>query len=233
MIAFWLWLGFVGMASGAVLFGRAAYKAKTEQWQILLTLHFFICLISTALYLAMILGQGFINAYDRPIYWVRYLTWGLSTPLILLVITRLGGSSLLLTASLIGADLFMIATGYVAAVSPVPINFIWYLVSCGAFVALFYLLLRPYRVQAVQQHPRAKKAIDQLLSVQLVLWTLYPIVWLLGKTGFNLFNPNLETLSYTLLDLAAKVGFGFFALATLRKQERLQEMPQRLEQVLR
>lgn len=59
----------------------------------------------------------------------------------------------------------MIATGGISAISPKPINYIWYTVSCGAFLAILYLLLVPYRRQAEQQHPRSKKAFHTLVTV--------------------------------------------------------------------
>lgn len=219
----WLWIGHIGMALGAIFFGFGAHNSRTQQWKILYTLNFFICLIASVLYLSMALGQGFSIVYDRPTFWVRYVTWFLSTPLLLLDLTFLGRTSLPITGSLLGANAFMIATGGVAALSPNPINYIWYLVSCGAYLAVFYLLILPYRQEAERNHPRAKKAFRKLLTVHLVLWTGYPIVWILAASGFNVLDRGLETMFYTLLDLTSKVGFGFLSLNTLGQLERTGE----------
>ncbi|MGL5793160.1 MAG: bacteriorhodopsin, partial [Waterburya sp.] len=183
MVQIWLCIGVIGMAIGAIIFGFGARSAKKETWKILFTLNFFICLIASALYLAMALGQGQSVIYGRPTFWVRYITWFLSTPLLLLDLAFLGRTSLPITGSLLGANAFMIATGLVATISPDPINNIWYLVSCGAYLAVFYLLVSPYRQEAERQHPRNKKAFRKLLSVHLVLWTVYPIVWILAASG--------------------------------------------------
>jgi bacteriorhodopsin len=78
------------------------------------------------------------------------------------------------------------------------------------------MLLVPYRQQAEQHHPRSKKAFRKLVTVHVVLWTLYPVVWILASTGFEVLNQTGETAGYTLLDLASKVGFGFLSLNTLR-----------------
>ncbi|MBD1869295.1 bacteriorhodopsin [Cyanobacteria bacterium FACHB-471] len=229
MVQTWLWIGVTGMAVGAVFFGFGAHNARTERWKILYTLNFFICLIASVLYLAMALGQGFNVIHGRPTFWVRYVTWFLSTPLLLLDLTFLGRTSLPIAGSLLGANALMIATGLVAALSPDPINYIWYLVSCGAFVAVFYLLVSPYRLEAEQQHPRSKKAFRKLLTVHLVLWTGYPIVWLLAASGFDVLTQGLETMSYTLLDLVAKVGFGILSLNTLGQLERAGEVEKVLQ----
>ena len=212
----WLTIGCVGTSLGAIAFG------------------FFIAAIAAGLYLAMILGQGFSVIYGRPTYWVRYVTWSLSTPLTLVLLSFLGGTSLSIAASMIGADIYMIATGFVAAISPKPTSYIWYFVSCGAYLGLAYLLLHHYRQEAAQQHPRSRQVFHKLLTVHLVLWTAYPIVWMLAKTGYGMIDGSAETMSYTLLDLAAKVGFGFLSLNSLRQLEQKSETSQRLqEQVLR
>lgn len=117
----------------------------------------------------------------------------------------------------------MIATGGMSAISPKPINYIWYAVSCGAFLAILYLLLFPYRAEAEQNHPRSKKAFRKLVTVHVVLWTLYPIVWMLAGTGFGVLDQSGYTAGYTLLDLASKVGSGFLSLNTLQQLEQAGE----------
>lgn len=225
----WLWIGVIGMGFGSIVFGLGAHTAKAERWRILYTLNFFICLIAAGLYLAMALGQGKGVFYDRPTFWVRYVTWFLSTPLLLLDLTFLGQNSLPIIGSLLGANAYMIVTGFVATISPRPINYIWYIVSCGAYLAVFYLLAQPYRVEAERNHPRSKKAFRRLVAVHLVLWTGYPIVWILANTGFNLLNQGFETMFYTLLDLASKVGFGFLSLNTLQTLEQNREQPREMQ----
>lgn len=219
----WLWIGVSGMAVGAAFFGFGAHNARNERWKILFTLNFFICLIAAGLYLAMALGQGTNVIQGRPTFWVRYVTWFLSTPLLLLDLTYLGRTSISITGSLLGANAFMIATGFVATLSPDPINYIWYIVSCAAFVATLYLLLRPYRIEAERRHPRSKRAFQKLIAVHVVLWTLYPVVWILASTGLDVLNQPSETAGYTLLDLASKVGFGFLSLNTLSTIEQAGE----------
>lgn len=220
----WLWIGVIGMTIGAAFFGLGAHNAKNERWRILFTLNFFICLIAAGLYLSMALGQGRSVIEGRPTVWVRYVTWFLSTPLLLLDLTFLGRTSLPITGSLLGANTYMIVTGFVATISPNrAIGHIWYIVSCVAFLAVFYLLLNQYRKEAERKHPRAKQVFHKLLAVHLVLWTCYPIVWLLGNTWLNAIGQGVETMLYTLLDLASKVGFGFLSLNSMHTLEQAGE----------
>jgi bacteriorhodopsin len=223
MIFIWHWIGVIGMSLGAIGFGVGAHNARNQRWQILYALNFFACAIAAGFYLTMALGQGvdFING--RPTYWVRYLSWFISTPLLLLILTYIGKTSLPITASLLGANAYTIATGFVAAISPYPINYIWYLVGCIAYSATAYLLLTQYRQQAEQNFPRVIQVLRRLLIVYLTIWTLYPLVWILSPTGFGVFDLGLETMFFTLLDLAAKIGFGFLSLQTLRTIERARQ----------
>ncbi|PZV05164.1 MAG: rhodopsin [Leptolyngbya sp.] len=217
----WLWIGVGSMALGAAFFGYGAHRAKTEGWRKLYTLSFFICLIASVLYLAMALGQGQSVVNDRPTVWVRYITWSLSTPLLLLIFAFLGHTSLTLTGSLLGTNALMIATGLVAALSPNPINYIWYVVSCAAYLAAVYLLLVPFRREAERNRPRTKKFFGQLVAIHLILWTAYPIVWILAPTGLDAISQDVETMFYTILDISSKVGFGLISLNTYSKIEHI------------
>jgi len=65
----------------------------------------------------------------------------------------------------------------------------------------------------------------ELLTAHILIWTLYPVVWLLAATGFNILSRGSETMSYTLLDIASKVGFGFLSLNSLRQLEQANKAP--------
>ena len=217
------------MALGATFFGFGSHNAKTEGWRKLYTLSFFICLIASALYLATALGQGQSIVYGRPTVWVRYITWSLSTPLLLLIFAFLGRTSLTLTGSLLGSNAFMIATGLVATLSPKPINHIWYVVSSAAYLAVIYLLLVPFKHEAERNRPRTQTAFNRLITIHLMLWTAYPIVWILAPTGIDAIGQDFETMFYTILDVASKVGFGFLSLNTYSKIERIGAVAEDLE----
>jgi bacteriorhodopsin len=167
----------------------------------------------------MIFKQGYTTVNGNPQYLTRYLTWAFSTPLTIVLLGYLGSTSIPIVASMVGADVYMIVTGFVATISAKPVSNIWYLVSCGAYLGLAYLLLKQYRQQAEAHYPRSKKVFYRLLTVHLVIWTAYPVVWMLARTGFGVISSPTESACYTLLDIAAKVGFGFLALNSLKQLE--------------
>jgi bacteriorhodopsin len=51
-----------------------------------------------------------------------------------------------------------------------------------------------------------------LRNIVIVLWLAYPVVWLVGTEGAGLIGLGPETAVFAVLDVAAKVGFGFVLL---------------------
>ena len=49
-------------------------------------------------------------------------------------------------------------------------------------------------------------------TITLVLWSAYPLVWLLGAEGTGLLGATAELALYMVLDVSAKVGYGFSLL---------------------
>ena len=217
----WYWIGLAAQALGAVFFGLAAARAEGRRWQIVWSLYFFICLIAAVLYLLMATGYGaYVSADGTRTTWVRYVTWFTSTPLLILALTYLGRSSGVLTASLLGANAFMIATGFVATILPEDVlSLVWWTISTGSYLAIAWAFLGRYRREAKTVLPASASTFDRLVTVHLVLWTAYPIVWLLSPEGLDMVGDAWEAGLFTVLDVAAKVGFGFLAANSLRSIE--------------
>lgn len=222
----WYWIGLAGQLVGCVAFGPAAARAQERRWQTVYTLYFFICLIAAALYLAQATsgttGAGaYVSADGTTTVWLPYLTWFTSTPLLLLALLYLGRTSLPLAGAMLGANAFMIATGFVATVLPEDdrLTLVWYVISCGAYAAIAWAFLGRYRREAVGALPRSKAVFDKIVAVHLVLWTAYPVVWILSPEGLDVFGDTTEAMLFTLLDVAAKTGFGFLAVSSLRQIE--------------
>ena len=229
------WIGFLGMAFGAVAFGLNTTRARDETAKQLSVTLFFVPLIAAVLYMCMAMGQGSTIVFDRPgagilsifgghalasdfdptgrrVVFVRYVTWFLTTPLLLCQIVRLVRVPLSTLLALIFADMFMIATGGVAALSPAPLNYPWYLASCGAFVAILVILYTDAERVAKAAPAASASLFRTLRNFTAPLWIAYPLVWILGLTGWGVISPNVETAAYTVLDLLTKVIFGFIIL---------------------
>ena len=221
----WYWIGTLAMAGGSAYFGLAAARAVERRWQVLWSLYFFICLIAFALYLLMATGYGLYAADGgHNTVWIRYVTWFLSTPLLLLALTYLGRSSSTLTGGMLGANAFMIATGFVATIlpedTPAALHLVWWAISTGAYLAIAWAFLGRYKREARAALPASASVFDRIVLVHLVLWTAYPVVWLASPEGVGLIEGPVEAAAFAVLDVAAKVGFGFLAANSLRTIEK-------------
>lgn len=221
----WLWLGFVGMSLGTLVILSLWNKFKPEhRWHVILAL--MVTTIAGAAYYSMATGQGVALFGDKTIFFARYIDWILTTPLLLL--------SLILVAlpvvndperkrernGLIGAILFsdiaMIVTGAVANFSiTTQDKTVWYIASLGWFLIVIWFLYGQVRRQAQQSDKNTAKTYTKLLLFLSILWVCYPIVWLLGNSGYAVISTASEAAIYAVLDVTAKAIFGTVLLASL------------------
>lgn len=215
MTQFWLWVGFIGMVIGSVYFGLKAAAMRRKEGMEFPLESFFITLWAAALYLSMILGETILRDFNgqSEVFWGRYVDWVVTTPLLLLELGVIAGLRPKLIAAVMGADIFMILTGLVATLERAPRNYLWYVISCGAFLAILASLLTEFSASAKRRNGKVNSLFQTLRNVLIVLWFCYPIVWILGPEGFHAINPGVETLCSAVLDLCAKVGFGFIVVS--------------------
>jgi bacteriorhodopsin len=221
----WLWIGVAGMALSALVMLVQARRARTPLEESQSVNAFFVLLIAAGTYLAMALGQGSLTADDgRRVFVSRYVTWAFTTPLLLLGLatTALGTPMTRrkpIVYGMLGADVIMILTGLVAALSPSGSTekWTWYLVSSGAFLAVLYLLWTTLRTESRVTGPDHARLYDRNLVFLTVVWLLYPVNFLLGNEGLFAYGGTETTAGYTILDLVSKAVYGFFAIAGVRR----------------
>ncbi len=212
----WLWIGFVGMAFGSIVFGlKAAAQHRKEGMEFALV-SFFITLWAAAMYLSMLLGETVLFNFkgQHTLFWGRYLDWVITTPLLVMDLGIIAGARPKLIAGVMAADVFMIVTGVIATLEGSPTNYLWYVISCGAFLAILGALLTEFSVAAHRRNGKINRLFQKLRNTLIVLWFCYPIVWILGEEGLGIVNVAVETACYAILDLCAKVGYGFILTST-------------------
>ena len=215
------WLTTAAMSVGIVAFGLATRRAANEYAKQSLVTLFFVPLIATSLYLMMAMGQGTTTVEDgRQVTWIRYVTWFTTTPLLLNQIARVVHAPPSAALSLVLADLFMIATGGLADLSPMPQRGVWYAVSSLAFVFILRVLVVDLGRAATRVPDDVRRLYRTLLVVNVVTWVAYPVVWILGSAGLRLFGNGMQALLFALLDWTSKVGFGLVILARRPALER-------------
>ena len=223
-VQLWLWIGTIGMALGALAFLVMAAREKPgNRW--FHTITFFVAGIATVAYLAMALKQGWFpilregQELAEPFYWARYVDWFFTTPLLLLDLALLAGATMEAIVWLLGLDVLMIATGFFAGVTSTNLRYVWFIVSSLVFIWLLWVLLAEILKAAKQRPPEVRSKFNQLAILLAILWTIYPILWLLGTEGFNVIGITGEVATFAIIDLIAKVGFGFLLLSNRKVLE--------------
>ena len=215
-----LWIGTIGMTLGTLYFVGQGWSVRDPDQQEYYIITIFIAAIAAAAYFAMATGYGLIEVSVQglgtlDIYWARYADWLFTTPLLLLDLALLAGADRNTIYTLIGLDVFMIGTGLVGALATEGQLFriIWWAISTGALLVLLYVLLGSLSEQASKQSGEVGALFSRLRNLILVLWSAYPVVWILGtEGGFAIIPLGIETAAFMVLDLSAKVGFGIILL---------------------
>jgi len=225
--ALWLWLGTAGMFLGMVYFIARGWGVQDERRQKFYIATIFITAIAFMNYLAMALGYGLttvmVGGEEIPIYWARYTDWLFTTPLLLYDLGLLAGADRNTIATLVGLDVAMIGTGAVAtltgdlsgaAVGTGAQRLIWWGVSTALLLVLVVFLFGNLTQQARKLSGDAQSKFTLLRNLVTVIWLVYPVWWLVGTEGLNAVGLGIETAGFMVLDIVAKVGFGFILLSS-------------------
>lgn len=238
----WLWIGTIGMALGAAAIYLVGAKMRDRHHQIT---SFFVCAVAACMYLLMAFGQGDavvtgssvaftpagidVSTEAQLVYWARYLDWVITTPLLLLGLLTLGLKALSnagehgrarvgLVGGIIGADVLMILTGLFGALSlNTTHKYVWFVISCGFFLAVLFFIWGPVRAAAAEQGSGVASLYGRLAAILTVLWFIYPILWILGTEGTGTISLDTEVIVFTVIDLAAKVGFGILLVTGVKR----------------
>ena len=217
MESFLLWLGVLGFVAATVFFIYLGTRAPQGS-RIFHIVTAVITGTAAFSYLMMATGAGAtLVEGDRLFYYFRYIDWVITTPLLLVDLALLAlvspGRNLGFIAGLVGLDIFMILTGLLAGsrASEFAAGF-WFIVSTVAMVVLLYLVATRLLSEAASQPPAVQQVFRTLAILTVVLWSLYPLVWLLGTEGFSAVGSTTEVLLFLILDFLAKIGFGILLL---------------------
>jgi sensory rhodopsin len=218
--ATWFWVGAVGMAIGTALPLRDALKNPSHaRYDAVLA---GVTGFAAVAYALMALGVGSMGVADYTVHLARYADWLVTTPLLVLYLGLLSQPSVRTYVLLIGADVVVIAAGVGAALTPSAQKWAFYAVGCVAYLVLLYGLLRMLPAALGDDaDPRVAATFTTLRNLTVVLWTLYPVVWLLAPTGVGVLQAEMEALVVVYLDFISKVGFVAFAVVGADAIDRL------------
>jgi halorhodopsin len=152
--------------------------------------------------------------------WGRYLTWALSTPLILLALGLLADVDTPDLFTVIAADIGMCITGLAAALvtSSYLLRWVFYPISCAFFAVVLYAILVEWPQDAAATG--TDEIFGTLRALTVVLWLGYPIIWAVGVEGFALVESvGITSWGYSALDIGAKYVFAFLLLRWVSENE--------------
>lgn len=226
--ALWLWIGTAGMFLGMLYFIATGWNVEESRRKKFYIATITIAAVAFVNYLAMATGFGvieiMIDGEARRIYWARYTDWLITTPLLLYDLALLAGADRETIATLVSLDVLMIGTGAVATLTTAEVlgsadanRLIWWGVSTGLLLVLLYFLFSAFN-ERLADLPESTQSTFGILRWMIVgLWLVYPIWWLVGTEGLALLPGAegglfVETAGFMVLDLTAKIGFGFVLL---------------------
>ena len=148
-----------------------------------------------------------VAGINREIFYVRYIDWFITTPLLLLDLTLTAGLPWPTILFIILVDEVMIVTGLVGALVRSSYKWGYFTFGCAALLYILYVLVWEGRRHAAALGSDVGKAFLYCGSLTALLWTLYPIAWGVCEGG-NVIAPDSEAVFYGILDLLAKPVFG-------------------------
>ena len=220
------WIYVAGMAIGALHFISLSKNPRgVPKYEYLVAA--FIPIWSGLAYLSMTLPQGNLEQGKIAVagqiaHYARYLDWVVTTPLLLLALAWTAmhyiSKDWRYNASLMMTQVIVVACGLIADLSTVPwVRYFWYINGVVAFLVVLGGIWGPLRAKTRSQGAELSNFYDKLTTYFTVLWVLYPIVWIIGPSGFGWINQTLDTFFFCLIPFFSKVGFSYLDLHGLRR----------------
>merc|ERR1719200_80052 len=217
------------MAVSTLYFYQAALKAGPGKMKFEV-ISMMVTGIATVLYMTMFSGAGKsfvkelghdINPHDTrdAFYWGRYVDWILTTPLMLWDVLALAGAPSDDILAAVGVDVLMIGFGAVGAQTPSAQKWVFFICGMVCFCHIVGALLRYTKVSTFGK--AAQDVYCRVAYLTIVLWTLYPLVWIVAE-GARLVSPSLEAFLYMVMDVSAKCVFGFIIVQARPALEAIQ-----------
>jgi len=211
-ITTWFTLGLLGELLGTAIlaYGYTLVPESTRRRYLLLVA---IPGIAVVAYGLMALGFGAFQTESHTVYVIRYADWLLTTPINVLYLGLLAGAARDDIAKLVGLQALTIVFGFAGAVTASPISYGLFALGAACFAGVVYLLYRDIADAAAATLSDIEHGLyETLRNFLVVLWLVYPVLWLLGQAGIGLVDVETSALVITYLDVVTKVGFGIIAL---------------------
>jgi sensory rhodopsin len=212
MIEIWYTLGTVGMVVGTAILAygfRLVPAERRKRYAVLVS----VPGIAIFAYVLMALGFGGVDTASHTIWVPRYVDWLLTTPLNVLFLALFAGADRETTGKMVGLQVLTIAFGFGGAVVDGVLAWGLFALGSASFVGVGYYLYGPITEAARETLSEVGFGFyETLRNFVVVLWGVYPAIWILGQAGLGMMDLETTALVVAYLDVVTKVGFGLLAL---------------------
>lgn len=206
-----LGLGCATMAIFSYYFGYNYIITENAKRRIFMAMPFISSFFSTFYYVILLIiynTEDSALTYINPIF-IRFFAWFLTTPPLLAAIALLEPSTVITDiVFLCGMDAMMIVSGYLSHIATHPAA-IWTFYMCGisSAYAIICMMIRKYHILNRIKIKNINIKTYRFLSIYtLIIWSIFPIIFILSKTGQITYD--IETILYVYLDILSKGVFG-------------------------
>nr|OQO32307.1 hypothetical protein B0A51_00366 [Rachicladosporium sp. CCFEE 5018] len=215
----WYWAVTAIMMVATIAFAGMAYT-KPRQHRLFHYITAAITMVASIAYFSMASGLGWtgiaveyqrsdprVAGIYREIFYVRYIDWVITTPLLLMDLLLTAGMPWPTIMYTILIDEIMIVTGLAGALVRTSYKWGYFVFGCVALAFIVYVLAWEARKHANAMGRDIGRTFLICGSWTAFLWCLYPIAWGVSEGG-NVIAPDSEAVFYGILDVMAKPVFG-------------------------
>jgi len=211
-ITLWFTIGTLGMVAGTAMLAYGLVLVPREKRRLLAWIAA-VPAIAAVAYGVMALGFGGFRAADGALVFVpRYVDWLLTTPIHVAVIALVVGASTRLVARIAGLQALTIVFGFAGAALAAPVSWVLYLLGSLCFAGVVYTFFGDLEDRAADATDETEALFRKLRAFVVVLWLIYPVIWLLASSGVGVMDSETTALVVSYIDVVAKVGFGLIAI---------------------
>jgi len=222
---YWAWCSLMGLST--ILFFLWA-QMRSEGSRLFHNVAAFTSLIAAIAYFTMAsnLGwtgitvewhrtNGHVAGNTRQIFYVRYIEWFLTMPLILSNLLFVAGMSWQSLVQIIIVSWILVVTRLVGALVSTTYKWGYFVFGLVTYIYIVYELLFNVRNRATSLGNDVRKAYLIPAALECFIWIIYPIAWGVCEGG-NVIAPDSEAVFYGILDIATIICIPALLLFSLR-----------------
>jgi sensory rhodopsin len=142
----------------------------------------------------------------------RYVDWLLTTPLHILYLGLFAGAARGTIGRAVALQTATIVFGLAGALVVAPLKWVLYVGGLLCFAGVVYYTYSDFSDAAARQGGTTSALYRKLRAFLVVLWLVYPLIWLAGPNSLVLMDIETTALVVTYIDIVSKVGLGLIAL---------------------